>query len=80
LLLSASPGTNTVTTQPCGQDVATFTVSGSLTAFSSVAAVALVDYLVVAGGGSGGLLQGQETLVEVVEPAVIEHLFQVEQN
>jgi hypothetical protein len=31
IILSASPGTNTVTTQPCGQDVASFTVSGSLT-------------------------------------------------
>jgi hypothetical protein len=30
IILSASPGTNTVTTQPCGQDVASFTVSGSL--------------------------------------------------
>jgi hypothetical protein len=48
IILSASPGTNTVTTQPCGQDVASFTVSGSLTAASYPATVS-VDYLVIAG-------------------------------
>jgi hypothetical protein len=36
IILSASPGTNTVTTQPCGQDVASFTVSGSLTASKQI--------------------------------------------
>jgi hypothetical protein len=56
--LTASPGTNTVTTQPCGQDVASFTVSGSLGFTPAVS----VDYLVVAGGGGGA-----SDLVVVVE-------------
>jgi hypothetical protein len=41
--------------QPCGQDIATFTVSGSLTASVISGSITTFDYIVVAGGaGSGG--------------------------